>query len=197
MVQLVCTQGLNLFRALAIYLAPVIPGLAEDAQGLFNEGSWLWQSASEPLLDRDIAAYKPLLTRIDARQIERMIEQSKEPAIPAEAASETPEISIEDFMKVDLRIARIVSVEPVEGADKLLRLTLDLGTGPRTVFAGIKAAYDADTLIGRHVVAVANLKPRKMRFGTSEGMVLAAGPGGEDVFLLSADEGAEPGMRVK
>jgi methionyl-tRNA synthetase len=197
MVQLVCTQGLNLFRTLAIYLAPVIPGLAEDAQGLFNEGSWLWQSASEPLLDRDITAYKPLLTRIDARQIERMIEQSKEPAIPAEAASETPEISIEDFMKVDLRIARIVSVEPVEGADKLLRLTLDLGTGPRTVFAGIKAAYDADTLIGRHVVAVANLKPRKMRFGTSEGMVLAAGPGGEDVFLLSADEGAEPGMRVK
>jgi methionyl-tRNA synthetase len=100
-------------------------------------------------------------------------------------------------MKVDLRIARIVRAEPVEGADKLLRLTLDLGTGQRTVFAGIKAAYDADTLIGRHVVAVANLKPRKMRFGTSEGMVLAAGPGGEDVFLLSADDGAEPGMRVK
>ena len=197
MVQLVCTQGLNLFRALAIYLAPVVPRLAEDAQGLFNEGSWLWQSASEPLLDRDIATYKPLLTRIDAGQIEKMIEQSKEPAVPAVAAPGTPEISIEDFMNVDLRIARIVSAEPVEGADKLLRLTLDLGTGQRTVFAGIKAAYDADTLIGRHVVAVANLKPRKMRFGTSEGMVLAAGPGGEDVFLLSADDGAEPGMRVK
>ena len=197
MVQLVCTQGLNLFRALAIYLAPVIPRVAEDAQGLFNEGSWLWHSASEPLLDRDIAVYKPLLTRIDVEQIEKMIEQSKEPAAPAEAAPETPEISIEDFMKVDLRIARIVGAEPVDGADKLLRLTLDLGTGQRTVFAGIKAAYDANALIGRHVVAVANLKSRKMRFGTSEGMVLAAGPGGEDVFLLSADDGAEPGMRVK
>jgi methionyl-tRNA synthetase len=197
MVQLVCTQGLNLFRVLAIYLAPVLPRVAEDAQGLFNEESWRWQSASEPLLDCNITAYRPLLTRIDSGQIERMIEQSREPASPAEAAPETPEISIEDFMKVDLRIARIVSAEPVAGADKLLRLKLDLGTGQRTVFAGIKAAYDAEALVGRHVVAVANLKARKMRFGTSEGMVLAAGPGGEDIFLLSPDDGALPGMRVK
>jgi methionyl-tRNA synthetase len=197
MVQLVCTQGLNLFRALAIYLAPVIPRVAEDARRLFGEERWLWQSASEPLLDRDIAAYKPLLTRIDPGQIEKMIEQSKEPAAPTEATPETPEISIEDFMKVDLRIARITGAQPVDGADKLLRLTLDLGDGQRTVFAGIKAAYDAEALIGRHVVAVANLKSRKMRFGTSEGMVLAAGPGGEDVFLLSPDDGARPGMRVK
>jgi methionyl-tRNA synthetase len=126
-----------------------------------------------------------------------MIEQSREPAAEARAEAETPEISIEEFMKVDLRVARIVSAEPVEGADKLLRLTLDLGTGRRTVFAGIKAAYAVEDLVGRQVVAVANLKSRKMRFGTSDGMVLAAGPGGEDVFLLSPDDGALPGMRVK
>jgi methionyl-tRNA synthetase len=196
-VQLVCTQGLNLFRALAIYLTPVIPSVAEHAQTLFREGPWLWESASRPVLARDIAVYKPLLTRIDSRQIEQMIEQSREPAAEVAAEPETPEISIDDFMKVDLRIARISHAEPVDGADKLLRLTLDLGFGQRTVFAGIKAAYEADELVGRRVVVVANLRSRKLRFGTSEGMVLAAGPGGQDVFLLSADEGALPGMRVK
>jgi methionyl-tRNA synthetase len=198
-VQLVCTQGLNLFRVLAIYLAPVIPRVTEGAERLFREERWLWQSAAEPLLDRDIAPYKPLLTRIDSGQIDKVIEQSKEPSAPTGGAPahETAEIPIEDFMKVDLRIARIVDAAAVEGADKLLRLTLDLGTEQRTVFAGIKSAYAAETLIGRHVVAVANLKPRQMRFGTSEGMVLAAGPGGEDVFLLSPDDGALPGMRVK
>jgi methionyl-tRNA synthetase len=196
-VHLVCTQGLNLFRVLAIYLTPVIPGVAKDARALFGEGPWLWQSAATPLLDHDIATYKPLLTRIDSKQVQKMIDQSREPAAEDRAEPETPEISIEDFTKVDLRIARIVSAEPVEGADKLLRLTLDLGTGQRTVFAGIKAAYSGEDLVGRHVVAVANLKSRKMRFGTSEGMVLAAGPGGEDIFLLSPDDGALPGMRVK
>jgi methionyl-tRNA synthetase len=199
-VQLVCTQGLNLFRALAIYLSPVLPKVAEDAQALFGEDSWLWQSAQVPLLNHDIASYKPILTRIDPGQVEKMIEQSKEPLPDANAApapAETAEISIDEFMKVDLRIARIVAAEPVEGADKLLRLTLDLGSGQRTVFAGIKAAYVGKDLVGRHVVAVANLKARQMRFGTSEGMVLAAGPGGEDIFLLSPDDGAEPGMRVK
>jgi methionyl-tRNA synthetase len=197
-VQLVCTQGLNLFRTLMIYLTPVIPGVAEDAQALFGESTWQWESAAAPLLDRPIAAYKPLLTRIESRQIESMIEQSREPAAEAEAESQTPAVSIEDFMKIDLRVARISHAEPVEGADKLLRLTLDLGThGQRTVFAGIKAAYKAEDLVGRHVVAVANLESRQMRFGTSEGMVLAAGPGGEDVFLLSPDDGAVPGMRVR
>jgi methionyl-tRNA synthetase len=196
-VHLVCTEGLNLFRVLAIFLTPVMPRVAEDAQALFGEGPWLWQSAATPLLDHDIASYTPLLTRIDSRQVEKMIEQSREPAAEARAEAETPEISIEEFMKVDLRVARIVSAEPVEGADKLLRLTLDLGTGQRTVFAGIKAAYGGEDLVGRHVVAVANLKSRKMRFGTSEGMVLAAGPGGEDIFLVSPDDGALPGMRVR
>ncbi len=194
-VQLVCTQGLNLFRALAIYLAPVLPAVSASARGLFREESWTWRSAATPLLDRVISGYQPLLTRVDASQVEKMIAQSKEPA-PAEKTA-SPTISIDEFLKVDLRVARIAAAEPVAGADKLLRLTLDLGGDTRTVFAGIKAAYAPEDLVGRRVVAVANLAPRKMRFGVSEGMVLAAGPGGEDVFLLSADDGAEPGMRIK
>jgi methionyl-tRNA synthetase len=127
-----------------------------------------------------------------------MVEQSKESGIAAKPeTSDSNEITIDDFTKVDLRVARIEKAEPVEGADKLLQLTLDLGGETRTVFAGIKAAYDTEALQGRLVVAVANLKPRKMRFGMSEGMVLAAGPGGEDIFLLSLDSGATPGMRIK
>jgi len=125
-----------------------------------------------------------------------MVEQSKE-STPVAENQDDEFISIDDFMKVDLRIARIEKAEPVEGADKLLALTLDVGDEKRQVFAGIKAAYDPETLVGRHVIVVANLAPRKMRFGVSEGMVLAAGPGGEDIFLLSPDDGAAPGMRVK
>lgn len=132
-----------------------------------------------------------------------MVEQSKEPEATggddeAGDGGETgsPEITIDEFAKVDMRIARIEKAEPVDGADKLLKLTLDLGGETRSVFAGIKSAYEPETLEGRLVIAVANLRPRKMRFGLSEGMVLAAGPGGEDIFLLSADAGAEPGMRV-
>ena len=120
-----------------------------------------------------------------------------DPRLPNNAASSEDTISIDDFMKIDLRIARIEIAEPVEGADKLLALTLDVGGSKRQVFAGIKAAYDAKSLVGRQVIVVANLAPRKMRFGVSEGMVLAAGPGGKDIFLLSPDEGAAPGMRVK
>ena len=126
-----------------------------------------------------------------------MVEQSKE-STPVAATDEHDDmITIDDFMKVDLRIAKVVKAEPVEGADKLLALTLDVGDNQRQVFAGIKAAYEPESLVNRHVIVVANLKPRKMRFGTSEGMVLAAGPGGSDIFLLSPDDGAEPGMRVK
>ena len=125
-----------------------------------------------------------------------MVEQSREPETPA-SSPERSTITLEDFMKVDLRIARIADAQPVDGADKLLRIELDLGDESRTVFAGIKAAYDPQDIIGRHVVAVANLEPRKMRFGTSEGMILAAGPGGKDIFMLFVDDGAKPGMRVK
>jgi methionyl-tRNA synthetase len=196
-VQLVCTQGLNMFRSLMIYLSPVIPATAVAAREFLGEEAWQWHDAGTPLLDKTIRKFKPLLTRVDPKQVERMIEQSKEstPVAATEEADNT--ITIDDFMKVDLRIARVVKAEPVEGADKLLGLTLDLGDSERQVFAGIKAAYDPESLVGRHVIVVANLKPRKMRFGTSEGMVLAAGPGGADIFLLSPDDGAEPGMRVK
>ncbi len=196
-VQQVCTQGLNMFRSLMIYLAPVIPAVAEDARAYLCEDSWDWQDASTPLLDATLPKFKPLLTRVEPEQVERMVEQSRESnAVPA-TETEDDTISIDDFLKVDMRIACIEKAEPVEGADKLLALTLDVGASKRQVFAGIKAAYDLETLVGRHVIVVANLAPRKMRFGVSEGMVLAAGPGGEDIFLLSPDAGAKPGMRVK
>ena len=196
-VQFVCTQGLNMFRALMVYLTPVIPSIATKVQALFNEESWHWFAAAEPLLGHRINKFKPLLTRVEQAQVDKMIEQSKEPEVTDTAADDGDTITIDEFAKVDLRVARVVKAEPVEGADKLLRLTLDLGDGSRNVFAGIKAAYEPEALEGRLVVAVANLKPRKMRFGTSEGMVLAAGPGGEDIFLVSADSGARPGMKVK
>jgi len=196
-VQLVCTQGLNMFRSLMIYLAPVIPRTAAAAREFLSEDEWTWEDAGKPLLGTSINKFKPLLTRVDSKQVERMVEQSKESTPVAATEEQDDTITIDDFMKVDLRIARIEKAEPVEGADKLLALTLDVGDSQRQVFAGIKAAYDPESLVGRHVVVVANLKPRKMRFGTSEGMVLAAGPGGENVFLLSVDAGAEPGMRVK
>jgi methionyl-tRNA synthetase len=196
-VQLVCTQGLNLFRTLMIYLTPVIPAVASEVQELFQEGSWSWAQSSEALLGQEISRYKPLLTRVDASQVEKMVEQSRGSVGKTEAPADADTISIDDFMKIDLRVALITHAEAVEGADKLLRLTLDLGGETRNVFAGIKAAYKTEDLIGRRVVAVANLAPRKMRFGVSEGMVLASGPGGEDIFLLSVDDGASPGMRVK
>ena len=196
-VQLVCTQGLNFFRSLMIYLAPVIPALAEDARALLGESGWHWDDAGKPMLGTQINKFKPLITRVEQAQVDKMIEESKETTPAAPAAEDNDEITIDDFMKVDLRIAEIKAAAPVEGADKLLQLTLDIGGETRNVFAGIKAAYNAESLVGRKVVAVANLKPRKMRFGTSEGMVLAAGPGGEDIFLLSPDDGATPGQRVK
>lgn len=202
-VQAICTQGLNLFRALAIYLAPVMPEIAEKTRRWLGESDWSWESVRTPLLGRKISTYEPLLTRIDKKLINKMIEETKNSAATENAAEKEAAkpkddfISIDDFMKVDLRIARIAEARPVEGADKLLQLTLDLGDGERNVFAGIKSAYDPESLQGKLVVVVANLQPRKMRFGVSEGMVLAAGPGGEDIFLLSPDTGAEPGMRVK
>ena len=196
-VQSVCTQGLNLFRTLMIYLTPVLPALAEDVQKLFRDERWRWTDASRALLGGQINRYQPLLTRVDTKQVGKIIEESKQPEPEAESDDQGEKISIDDFMKVDLRIARIEAAEAVDGADKLLRLTLDLGDEKRNVFAGMKAAYAAEDLVGRHVVTVANLAPRKMRFGVSEGMVLAAGPGGSDIFLLSVDDGATPGMRVK
>ena len=208
-VQAVCTQGLNLFRVLMTYLKPVLPATAEAAEAFLAAGALDWAAIGTPLLGHRVEKFRPLMTRVDPDAVQKMIEASKEslaptPQEPAAAAegwlvkepvAET--IAFDDFARVDLRIARIVCAERVEGADKLLRLTLDLGGETRNVFAGIKSAYAPEELEGRLTVMVANLAPRKMRFGVSEGMVLAAGPGGKDLFLLSPDEGAEPGMRVK
>jgi methionyl-tRNA synthetase len=204
LVQAVCSQGINLFRALVIYLKPILPNLAADSEAFLQVEPLTWDDLAAPLLDHRIAPFKSLFQRIERDAVDRMVQESREPeaaagsdgaaAAPSEAS---PHISIEDFARVDLRVARVVRAEAVEGADKLLRLTLDTGDGERQVFAGIKDAYAADDLVGRLVVVVANLAPRKMRFGVSEGMVLAAGPGGSDIFLLSPDSGAEPGMIVR
>ncbi len=206
-VQGIATQGLNLFRVLVIYLQPVLPRLAERAWQFLRLPPQQWADAAAPLLDRPIERYRALLTRIEEKQTDALLAASREalsataPPPPATGPlAEEPiaeQIEFPDFARVDLRVARIVAAEHVPGADKLLRLTLDLGGETRTVFAGIKSAYDPARLVGRLTVMVANLKPRKMRFGVSEGMVLAAGPGGKDLFLLSPDEGAEPGMRIK
>ena len=196
-VQAVCTQGLNQFRSLMIYLAPVLPEVAARARAFLGDDAWRWTDAAEPLLARTINAFEPLLTRVEPDKVASMLEQSKDTQAQPAPASDADVIGIEEFGRVDLRVARVRQAEPVAGADKLLRLTLDLGDSERTVFAGIKSAYAPESLVGRHVVVVANLAPRKMRFGVSEGMVLAAGPGGEDIFLLSPDQGAEAGMRVK
>jgi methionyl-tRNA synthetase len=211
-VQAVCTQGLNLFRVLCVYLKPIMPRLAAAAEKFLGLESQQWDDVAEPLLGRTIGTYEPLATRVDAGAVKALVGASAEnlkpsgvpaatvtatPAAAAPPAPSPPNVSIEDFARVDLRVARIVSAELVEGADKLLRLGVDLGGERRTVFAGIRQAYEPASLVGRLTVVVANLEPRKMRFGVSEGMVLAAGPGGKDIFLLAPDEGAAPGMKVK
>jgi len=200
-VQAVCTQGLNMFRVLMGYLKPVLPRIAERAEQFLDAGPWDWQDLSRPVLGARIKEFVPLAVRVEAAAVERMVEDSR---VTLEKIESRPsmdpiadEIDIDTFASVDLRVARITAAEHVEGAEKLLKLTLDLGGQTRTVFAGIKAAYDPGTLEGRLTVMVANLKPRKMRFGVSEGMVLAAGPGGKDIFILAPDSGARPGMRIK
>ena len=211
-VQAVCTQSLNLFRLLAIYLQPVLPVMVAQVETFFQAKPFAWSDAAHPLLGTRINEYAPLATRVDPKVMDALFGLPAEVAPPAPAPPAAPvavaapvkpaepgaaEITVEEFAKIDLRIARIAKAATVEGADKLLQLTLDLGNGERTVFAGIRSAYAPEALVGRLTVVVANLKPRKMRFGTSEGMVLAAGPGGQDIFLLSPDTGAQPGMKVK
>ncbi len=202
----VCSIALNAFRLLVLYLKPVLPRLAEKTEAFLQIGPMKWEDSQVLLRDHSIAPFTPMLTRIDKKAIDAMLAESakekdkatsKKQAEASDATSDTDTISIDDFAKIDLRVARIVSAEPVPGADKLLKLTLDLGQETRQVFAGIKQAYKPETLVGRLTVMVANLAPRKMRFGVSEGMVLAAGPGGQEVFLLSPDSGAKPGMKVK
>ncbi|MEW8297582.1 MAG: methionine--tRNA ligase [Candidatus Thiodiazotropha sp.] len=209
--QAICSDGINLFRLLIGYLRPILPGTAAMAEAFLQIEPLTWDRLATPLTGHAIGKFKPLMTRVDPKQIEAMLEHSKEdlaaqaPAQPAAAAADSPlakdpiaeTIQFDDFAKLDLRIARIAKAEHVEGADKLLQLSLDLGGETRNVFAGIKSAYAPEDLEGKLTVMVANLAPRKMRFGVSEGMVLAAGPGGKELFILNPDEGAQPGMRVK
>ncbi|GAB2803946.1 methionine--tRNA ligase [Halomonas shantousis] len=202
----ICSVGVNLFRQLMVYLAPVVPAMADEARKFLNLDSLDWHTRHDVLENHAIDKFKPLMTRVERDRIDAMIEASKEDLaeekkLKAQAKGplvDTPiadEITFDDFIKVDLRVARIASAEHVEGADKLLKLTLDLGGETRTVFSGIRSAYAPEALEGRLTVMVANLAPRKMRFGVSEGMVLAAG-NDNGIYLLEPDSGAEPGTRV-
>ncbi|WP_062066380.1 methionine--tRNA ligase [Cellvibrio sp. OA-2007] len=209
--QAVCTLGINMFRALLTYLKPVLPALTADAEAFLGE-TLSWNAPVSFRAGEQINEFKPLLTRIEKDKVDAMIDASKDALATAAApqASATneqasgpladepiaAEIDFNDFAKVDLRIALIANAEHVEGSDKLLRLTLDLGGETRNVFSGIKSAYDPKDLVGKLTVVVANLKPRKMKFGMSEGMVLAAGPGDKEIYLLEPHNGAQPGQRV-
>jgi methionyl-tRNA synthetase len=207
-VQAICSMGINLFRVLIAYLKPVLPRTVEQAEAFLNIAPLQWADIAQPLLAHEINKFKPLMTRIEQDKIDAILADSRE-SMTAEQTPDTDntdtmsvepiadEIQFDDFAKIDLRVAKIVHAEHVEGADKLLKLTLDIGLAEKQVFAGIKSAYAPEDLIGRLTVMVANLAPRKMRFGLSEGMVLAAGPGGKELFILNPDEGAQPGMRVK
>lgn len=211
-----CTVSLNLFRQVVVYLAPVLPRLAEQAGELLNAPITRWEDAQTPLIGTVVSEFKHMLQRVDPAKVQAMIDESKPAdgpapgATPSAAATEKPaggeylekeplaaECTIDDFMKIDLRVAEVLSASPVEGADKLIQLTLSLGGGnTRQVFAGIKSAYKPGDLVGRLVICCANLAPRKMRFGVSEGMVCAAGAGGKEIYVLTPDAGAKPGMRV-
>ena len=209
----VCTIALNLFRQIAIYLQPVLPEIAEKTSSLLGDPITYWEQAGTPLTGTPVAKFEHMMKRIEEKDVDAMIDESKEENAAAAAevnATEyndsaqplideplADEITFDEFVKIDLRVARVVKAEHVEEANKLLKLTLSLGGNEtRQVFAGIKKAYNPEDLEGRLVVMVANLAPRKMRFGISEGMITAAGPGGEDVFMLNIDEGAQPGQRV-
>lgn len=215
-VQDVCTVTLNLFRQIAVYLSPVLPRLAAQCSQLLQQPIQSWDDSQTPLAGTSVAKFEHLMKRVELKQVQDMIEdgkQSAESPVPGPETAASPwndgpeplaaeplvaeHCTIDDFVKVDLRVARVVSANEVVGADKLLQLTLSLGgEGTRNVFAGIKSAYKPEDLVGRLVILCANLAPRKMKFGISEGMVLAAGAGGKEIFLLNPDSGAKPGHRV-
>jgi methionyl-tRNA synthetase len=219
--QAICTQGINLFRVLAGALKPVLPRVTTQAEAFLGAAVLRWQDLEAPLLARRINAYSPLFTRIDPRQIEAMTEASRESLAPTETAATSPvaapslnagpapvagkagadatHITMDDFAKLDLRVGTVLACGFVEGSDKLLRFELDAGElGRRQIFSGIRASYgEPETLVGRNVVFIANLAPRKMRFGISEGMILSAGFDGAGLHLLDADSGAQPGMPVR
>ncbi|MCL4114547.1 UNVERIFIED_CONTAM: hypothetical protein GTU68_061250 [Idotea baltica] len=197
----ICSVALNLFRQIVTYLAPVLPDLAQQAGELLNSPIQNWDETKTPLTGTPVSKFKHLMKRVEEKQVKAMTEESISENEAPEALEKEPMTedlcTYDDFVKVDMRVARVVKAEHVEGADKLLGLTLSLGGDEtRNVFAGIKSVYNPEDLVGRLVVCCANLAPRKMRFGVSEGMVLACGPGGKDIFLLNPDDGAVPGQRV-
>lgn len=215
----VCTQGINLFRALMTYLAPVLPAMAERAGKFLGHPISHWNDVEQPLLGSALAAYEPLATRLDPKVVATLIEETS-PAVPTQTTAATPkaettapakaapavattaptakgEVTIDDFSKLDLKVGKVLECGLVEGSDKLLRLQIDLGNGDiRQIFSGIRESYSPETMVGRHVVVIANLKPRKMRFGISQGMVLCASNDNPGVFLVSPDDGGSPGMTV-
>lgn len=215
--QAICSSGINAFRLLICYLKPVLPVMAAKAEEFLAIEPLIWDDIDRLLVGHKINKFKPLMTRVESDKVQAMVSatqkefeqqsQAKEKSAPAMETKENttgfePEIEFDDFAKVDLRVAEIVVAEHVEGADKLLKLVLNLGKDKggedisRTVFSGIKSAYEPEKLVGMFTVVVANLKPRKMKFGMSEGMILAAGPGGSDIWLLEPHDGAKPGMRI-
>ena len=191
--QAICSLGINMYRILVIYLKPILPRMAKQSEKFLACDELDWTDIGTPLVNHRINVFEPLFKRIDKRAVDAMVDASREDRVETE---DNPMITINDFEQIDLRVARIVSAESVDGADKLLRLTLDVGDHHRTVFSGIKLAYAPEDLVGRLTVVVANLEPREMRFGTSEGMVLAAANGNSEIFLISVDTGAEPGTRI-
>jgi len=216
----ICTIALNLYRQIVVYLAPVLPSLAIRSEALLGGSVSKWTDAETPLVGSTLGTFEHLMQRVDPSQVTKMIEDSKEPdllnaAAPTAGAAAlddgaalaleplAPVCSIDDFGKIDLRVARVLEAAHVPEAKKLLRLTVSLGGDDRrTIFAGIKAAYEPGDLVGKLVVIVANLAPRQMKFGVSEGMVRCAGAGGEDLYVLPPDDraarsGAKPGQRVR
>ncbi len=208
----ICTVALNLFRQIIIYLSPVLPQLKEQTEELLNQKLTHWDDAQQPLLGTSVNKFKHMMKRIEEKQVQAMIDESKEGAPSEEATPQSKfndsgkalekeplaeECNFDDFMKVDLRVVRIIEAKEVEESNKLLQLTVSLGGGvTKNVFAGMKGVYKPEEMVGRLVIFCANLAPRKMRFGVSEGMVLAAGAGGKEIYLLTPDENAVPGQRV-
>ena len=225
--KIILTTALNIFRILSVYLKPILPSYVRQVEDLFRESSYKWSDAAKILENHPLAKFDHLIKRVEPAKVAEMVAASKalndsftttessgqQSSVPQQKSSKPSSsgaqnkdgaanqagstIEISDFAKIDLRVARIAKAEHVEGAEKLLRLTLDLGTETRQVFSGIKAAYRPEDLEGRLTVMIANLQPRKMKFGMSEGMVLAAGPGGKDIFLLTPDTGAKPGDKIQ
>ena len=208
-VQDCCSLGINLFKVICAYLSPVLPEVAKDAQAFLNLENFDWDEISQPLLNHKINKFKPLMQRVEEDKVSAILEETKQNLAALEEATAKASVSelqqepiaetieFSDFAKVDLRVAEIINAEHVKKANKLLRLTLSLGGETRNVFAGIKSAYNPEDLIGKHTIMVANLATRTMKFGDSEGMVLAAGPGGEELWILEPHQGAKAGMRVK